>query len=101
MEEEKMLKHVVFMRFKKDASDAAIADLEAGLRGLPAAIPEIREYQFGRDILRTERSYDFGLVSAFDDLDSMKRYQVAPPHLVVLDKVKKLTESIVVVDFEF
>ena len=96
-----MLKHVVFMRFKKDASEAAIADLEASLGGLPAVIPEIREFQFGRDILKTERSYDFALVSAFDNLDAMKRYQVAPPHLVVLDKVKKLIESILVVDFEF
>jgi hypothetical protein len=96
-----MLKHLVFLKFKKDAAEADIADLEAGLRGLPPVISEIKEYQFGRDTLHGERSYDFALVSAFDNLDAMKRYQVHPAHLVVLEKVKKLAESILAVDFEF
>ena len=96
-----MLKHVVFMKFKAGTADSDIADLEAALAALPAAISEIREFVYGKDILHSERSYDFGLVSTFSDLDSMKRYQVHPSHLVVLGKVKKLTESICVVDFTF
>lgn len=95
-----MLKHVVFMKFKPTATEAAIADMEAALRKLPGAIPEIKGYDFGRDIIHSERSYDFALVSTFDDLESMKRYQVHPDHVVVLGKVKELCESILAVDFE-
>lgn len=95
-----MLKHVVFMKFKPTATEAAITDMEKALGKLPGAIPEIKGYDFGRDIIHTERSYDFALVSTFDSLDSMKRYQVHPDHMVVLGKVKELCESILAVDFE-
>ncbi len=94
-----MLKHVVFMKFKDGVTDAEIEDLAKGLGALPAKIPEIREYVFGRDVLHTERSYDFALVSGFDNLDAMKRYQVHPDHHLVVDKVKRLSQSILAVDF--
>lgn len=94
-----MLKHVVFMKFKEGVTDAEIEDLARGLGGLPAKIPEIKEYAFGRDLLHTERSYDFALVSGFDNLDAMKRYQVHPEHQRVVEKVKKLSQNILAVDF--
>ncbi|MHC1743152.1 MAG: Dabb family protein [Syntrophobacteraceae bacterium] len=95
-----MLKHVVFMKFKPEATEDAIQDLEESLAALPGAIPEIKQYEFGRDVLHTERSYDFALVSAFENLDALKRYQVHPDHVVVLNKVRALVESILAVDFE-
>jgi hypothetical protein len=96
-----MIKHIVFMKFKAGVTDNNIAELEKGLGGLPGKIPEIKEYQFGRDILHTERSYDFALVSAFDDMEALKRYQAHPDHLPVAAKVKELSESILAVDFKF
>jgi hypothetical protein len=95
-----MLKHIVFMKFKAGATDKDIAEVEKAMAGLPGKIPEIKEYQFGRDIVRSERSYDFALVSAFDDMDAMKRYQVHPAHLPVIAKVKELSETILAVDFK-
>jgi len=94
-----MLKHVVFMKFRSGTSEADLTRLEKGLAALPGKIPEIKSFEFGRDTLHTERSYDFALVSAFDDLESMKRYQVHPDHVVVLQIVRELCESILAVDF--
>jgi hypothetical protein len=94
-----MLKHVVLMKFKPGTGEAEIGDLERGLGALPARIAEIRGYEFGRDVVRSERSYDFALVSTFDDLDTMKRYQVHPDHQVVLKKVLSMCESVLAVDF--
>lgn len=96
-----MLKHVVFMKFKPGTPEANIADLQKGLGALPAVIPEIKGYEFGRDVVHSERSYDFALVSAFEDLAAMKRYQTHPDHVVVLKKVLEMCESIVAVDFEY
>lgn len=96
-----MLKHVVFMKFKPETTDADISDLEKGLAALPESIPEIKSFEFGRDIMRSPRSYDFALVSAFEDLDSLKRYQVHPEHVAILNKVLGACESILAVDFEF
>jgi hypothetical protein len=95
-----MLKHVVFFKFKPEAGSADIADLENSLRALPAVIPEIREFVVGRDVVRSERSYDLALISAFDDLSAMNRYQVHPDHQAVVAKVKALCNGVVAVDFE-
>lgn len=95
-----MIRHIVFFKFKADASDHAIADLEASLNGLPALIAEIRAFSCGRDVLRSARSYDFALVADFDDLAALDRYQVHPDHQAVVAKVKMLAESVVAVDFK-
>ena len=96
-----MLKHIVFMKLKPEVTGADIAGLKKELGGLPALIPEIKAFEFGQDILHTERSWDFALVSVFDDLEAMKRYQVNPDHQVVLKKVRTMSDRIVVVDFEY
>ena len=96
-----MLKHVVFMKFKESITDAEIAGLEKALGGLPAKISEIKGLQFGRDIVHSERSYDFCLVSDFDNREAMKRYQVHPDHLPVIAMVKSLSAGLLAVDFEY
>ncbi len=96
-----MLKHVVFLKFKEGITDTEIAALEKALGGLPAKIPEIKGFQFGRDIVRSERSYDFSLVSDFADLEAMKRYQVHPDHVPVIAMVRSISAGILAVDFEY
>ncbi|WP_373500527.1 Dabb family protein [Desulfococcus sp.] len=95
-----MIKHVVFLKFKADATEAMIQEIEAGLGALPGLIPEIRYYDFGRDVVRSSRSCDFALVSRFDDLDALKRYSGHPDHQAVVRKIQAAAETIQAVDFE-
>jgi Stress responsive A/B Barrel Domain len=95
-----MINHVVLMKFKPDVNDDAIDALEKSLDDLPNKIVEIQTYEFGRDRVHSEKSYDFALVSLFANLEAMKRYQEHPAHLKVLQKIKTLSENIIVVDFE-
>ena len=95
-----MIRHIIFFKFKADATEAAIADLEASLNGLPGLIAEIRAFSCGRDVLRSARSYDLALIADFDDLAALDRYQVHPDHQAVVAKVKVLAESVMAVDFE-
>ena len=94
-----MLKHVVLFKFKPEVKEADIVELEKRLAALPSAIREIQEYVFGRDVIRSERSYDFALVSGFADLKAMERYQKHPDHLPVLDLVKRICGAVLAVDF--
>ena len=94
-----MITHVVFFKFKPETSPAEIQLLADGLGGLPEQIEEIREFRFGADVIQSERSYDFCLVSSFDDLDAMQRYQVHPEHQKVVAHVKKISSSVIAVDF--
>lgn len=96
-----MIKHLVLIRFRGDADSAAIDAIVAGLNGLPALISEIRSFQVGRDLLRTERSYDLALVSDFADLAALARYQVHPEHQKVVTLIKQAASSVVAVDYEY
>ena len=94
-----MLRHVVFFKFKEGVGEGDVVDLEQSLAALPPVIPEILSYEFGRDVVRSERSYDLALVSTFKDLNSLQRYQKHPDHQIVLQKVNDLCESFLAVDF--
>ena len=82
-----MIRHVVFFKFKQGIGEEVIVDLEKSIAALPPVIPEILSYEFGRDVVRSERSYDLALISTFNDVDAMQHYQKHPDHQVVLKKI--------------
>jgi hypothetical protein len=95
-----MINHLVLMKFKEGVGEAEVEELEKSLDDLPNKIIEIHSYEFGRDRVHSERSYDFGLVSLFANLDTLQRYQKHPEHLKVLEKIKKICNHVITVDFE-
>jgi len=95
-----MLNHIVLLKFKSGVKKSDIEDLEKHMDDLPNSITEIHSYEFGRDVVSSERSYDFGLIALFANTEALSRYQVHPDHLVVVEKVKNMCDSIITVDFE-
>jgi len=95
-----MLTHVVLFKFKPETTADQITRLVDGFKGLPAVIAEIREFRVGRDVVRSERSYDLALVSAFDDLAAMQRYQEHPAHQELAAQVRAACAGAVAVDFD-
>ena len=94
-----MITHLVMMKFKPETTDAQIAELESLLKTLPGRIEEIDHYAFGRDVVRSERSYDFGLVATFADRNALGRYQQHPEHLQVVKLLGPICADIKAVDF--
>ncbi|HQT91150.1 MAG TPA: Dabb family protein [Candidatus Kryptobacter bacterium] len=86
-----MVRHMVLFKFKTTVTEGQIELLENGLGSLPGIIPEIREYEFGRNI---------ALVSTFDDLDSLRKYSSHPEHQKVLKHINAICDSIKSVDYE-
>jgi Stress responsive A/B Barrel Domain len=78
------LRHVVCFTWKPGTSADSIAVLEAALDTLPALIPEIRGYRFGRDLGLAEGNAEFAIVGDFADADAWRRYQEHPEHQRVL-----------------
>jgi len=94
-----MLHHIVLMKFKSETSEEQIHRLARMLDALPDKIIEIQTYEFGRDIVRSERSYDFALVSGFANPEAMQRYQTHPEHQKVVAHIRDICDDIRAVDF--
>ncbi|MCF8053818.1 MAG: Dabb family protein [Deltaproteobacteria bacterium] len=94
-----MIKHIVVIKFNEGKGAAEAQILGEKFAQLPAQIPEIKEFIFGADVLHTPRSYDYALVSLFADSSALMRYQQHPAHIPVLEYVRSIATSIIVVDF--
>ena len=75
-----VLRHVVLMRWKPGTSDAQKQAVREGLAALPAAIPEIRNYQFGDDAAIVEGNYDFAIVADFENTPDFQTSVVHDVH---------------------
>ena len=79
-----MLRHVVLLKWNEDATAEQIESVVSGMRALPAAIPQIRSYEVGRDLGLRDGAYDLGLVAEFDDADAWRTYLAHPDHVEVV-----------------
>jgi hypothetical protein len=95
-----MLKHIVLAKFKPGVTPSDITQLKKSLASLPGIIPEIKGYDFGEDA-RPVRSFDFALVSTFEDTGALKRYIAQPDHAAVGKFIRSLCERLQIVDFSY
>lgn len=94
-----MLTHIVLFKMKDKSQEAA--DTMIGmLRAMEGKIPQLLSIEVGHDVVRSERSYDIGLITKFESLETMKEYQVNPIHQEVLAYINTVRESAIAVDFE-
>jgi hypothetical protein len=95
-----LIRHVVMFKFKPSVNDAERNEAVAQLRELPGLIPEIRSYEVGFDVLRGPRSWDAVIVSTYDDLQGLDRYQSHAAHVPVAGLLRTICDQITTVDFE-
>ncbi|MBI3649981.1 MAG: Dabb family protein [Acidobacteria bacterium] len=95
-----MIQHVVLGKFKPQAEAHERRQALDDLRQLPNKIAVIRRYEVGEDVLHSPRSWDFAIVSAFDDWDALQTYLRHDDHVVVAQRLQALCEAIAVVDSE-
>jgi hypothetical protein len=96
-----MIKHIVLFKFKADANERDRQQAIADLRALPGKIDVIREYEVGEDVLRSARSWDMVIVSAFDNLETLDIYQRHDAHTEVASRLATMKEAIAAVDYEY
>jgi hypothetical protein len=99
-----MLKHIVMWKFK-DAADGAgkqenLHKAKVLLDSLPDKISAIGEFEVGIDTLRSDASFDLVLNSSFADHRRLTAYQTHPEHVKVVEFLRKVQVSKVVVDYE-
>ena len=99
-----MIEHVVMWKFADTAEgktrEETMAIVRERLLALPAVISEIKFMQIGRDVSRTDMSYDMMLVTRFESLEALHTYKVHPAHVEVASYVAKVKVARVVLDCE-
>lgn len=95
----KPLTHVVLFRLK-DKRPENMASVTAKLRTLEGNVPTLNSIEVGVNVVESDRAYDIGLVTRFDDLAAMEAYQVHPFHQDVLAFMKDKAETAVAIDYE-
>jgi hypothetical protein len=89
-----MLRHVVLFRWKPNTTEAQVASIESALHRLPAQIPCIQSYRFGRDLLIEEGNADFALVADFADQEGLETYANHPEHqAVVRERIRPIMQT--------
>ena len=91
---DRTLRHVVLLRFRADASDAAKQTVHNALTALPGKIPEIQRYQFGDDAGLVEGHADFAIVAEFANEADFETYAKHPDHqAAIAETIRPIVEQ--------
>ena len=96
-----MIRHVVFFKFKPEASAADRTEVLNQLRALPDKIDVIRSFEVGEDVLHSARSWDAVLIATYDDLGALDKYTRHDDHVEVVLKLREICDAVGSVDFEY
>jgi hypothetical protein len=85
---------VVLIRWKPGTSDAQKQAVREGLAALPAAIPEIQNYQFGDDAAIVEGNYEFAIVADFDNPPDFQTYAANDVHQkLIAERIRPILQD--------
>lgn len=100
-----MIKHIVMWRFKAEAEgqpkEVNLKKHAENLLALRAVIPELESLEIGTDIGIGRDPYDMVLITTFENVEAMHRYENHPAHQAVAAFCGLVRESRASVDFEF
>jgi hypothetical protein len=85
-----VIRHIVFIRFKSDAEEAAIERYVQTVKRLPKLIPSIVDFTCGRDVGKTQHpelatNWDFVVSATFRTLPDYLGYATHPEHLALVE----------------
>jgi Stress responsive A/B Barrel Domain len=96
-----MFVHVVNFYLKKGLSDDQKAQFVTGVKTLET-IETVKIFNVGvpadTDRPVIDRSYDYCLLTTFEDVAGHDYYQIAPVHLKFIEECKHLWETVVIFD---
>ena len=96
-----MIRHVVLLTWKPDATPEQKQQVVTDLSALPALVPGIRDYRFGADAGLTAGNADFAITADFDDVDAYLVYRTHPAHVEVINQtISPILEQRVAVQYE-
>jgi ureidoacrylate peracid hydrolase len=96
-----MIKHVVLVKLKPDASPGQIDRMLEGYNSMKESIPDLLSWSMGAN-LRRDGDYDYAMVAICEDAEALQRYVDHPVHRQVAQEVgRPIFQSREIADYEF
>lgn len=97
-----MVRHILLLQQRPDATADEIEACRAGLAGLVGPIPGLLAFHWGANFAPVERrdGYTHGFSMDFVDRASLDAYGPHPVHRVAAARVRATFDRIIVFDFE-
>lgn len=97
-----MVRHILLLQQRADATAEEIEACRAGLAGLVGPIPGLLDFHWGANVAPLERrdGYTHGFSMDFADRASLDAYGPHPVHRVAAARVRATFDRVVVFDFE-
>jgi hypothetical protein len=96
-----MIRHIVLVTFKPEASDDAREAWHAAVTAMCEASPEVISHTLGKNIGSGPNHHDAALIADFPDLDAFRRYIGSDAHKAyVEDHGKHVTGRLAAVQHE-
>ncbi|WP_238898914.1 Dabb family protein [Clostridium sp. YIM B02500] len=81
-----MFTHIVLFKLKKPTTEN-LKFVEKTLLSMNGMIKELKQLEVGVDVIKSDRSYDVGIITRFDNKEDYLSYDVNEFHV---EKVKKV-----------
>lgn len=96
-----MLRHIVLLTFKPEATAEQLDAWRAAVRGMCDASPEVLRYTLGANVGTGPNHFETALVADFEDMAAFRRYVGAPAHRAyVEDHARHLVDRIAAIQHE-
>jgi hypothetical protein len=98
---EKLLRHVVLFKFKKDVTAAQVQEVVDAFRALPSKIDAIHSFEYGTDVSVENKAAGFthGFLVTFRDEKGRDVYLPHPAHQEFVKLVGPRIENVLVFDY--
>jgi hypothetical protein len=94
-----MIKHIVLFKLA-EKNPENIKKAVRSLKSLDGNIETLKYLEIGVDYKGSDRSYDLSLTAHFDNREGLETYATHKNHLPVVDVMRSLCQSSIVVDYE-
>lgn len=96
-----MLRHIVLVSFKTDATEAQLAAWRGAVTSLCETNAEVLSFTLGSNLGSGPNHHDAALVADFEDMDAFRRYVSSDAHKAyVEDHAKHVTAKLAAIQHE-
>lgn len=93
--------HMVWLKFRAGIPEAQIEAHEEALKALKARVPGVLELSVGRNFTERAQGYTHGVAVTLVDKAALAAYAVHPYHVEVAQGLRRDTDGVLALDYEF